>query len=113
MRRRPPRSTLFPYTTVFNYTATTEIYTLSLHDALPISVVAVSSDEIERLRQEVTKRGLNLIYAREWLQPASFPAEHNHNLTLTLEQWDTWIRELKQADIMLDFEVNTLSRWVP
>src|SRR6202043_673814 len=28
----------------FNDTATTEIYTLSLHDALPISVVAVSFD---------------------------------------------------------------------
>src|SRR6202041_3073184 len=27
---------------IFNDTATTEIYTLSLHDALPISVVAVS-----------------------------------------------------------------------
>src|SRR4051795_12541188 len=39
MIRRPPRSTLFPYTTLFffNDTATTEIYTLSLHDALPIS----------------------------------------------------------------------------
>src|SRR3989440_7611626 len=46
MIRRPPRSTLFPYTTLFrsNDTATTEIYTLSLHDALPISVVAVSLD---------------------------------------------------------------------
>src|SRR5258706_16032696 len=40
MIRRPPRSTLFPFTTLFlfffNDTATTEIYTLSLHDALPI-----------------------------------------------------------------------------
>src|SRR5436189_6108425 len=27
----------------FNYTATTEIYTLSLHDALPISVVSIAS----------------------------------------------------------------------
>src|ERR1039458_7958425 len=35
--RRPPRSTLFPYF-FFNDTATTEIYTLSLHDALPISI---------------------------------------------------------------------------
>src|SRR5256886_17098345 len=43
---RPPTSTLFPYTTrfrsaggafFFNDTATTEIYALSLHDALPIS----------------------------------------------------------------------------
>jgi glyoxylate/hydroxypyruvate reductase A len=70
-------------------------------------------DEIERLRQEVIKRGLNFIYHGEWLEPASFPAEHNHNLKLTLEQWDMWINDLKQADIMLDFEVNTLSRWVP
>src|SRR2546426_1905140 len=29
----------------FNDTATTEIYTLSLHDALPISAVAQESDE--------------------------------------------------------------------
>src|SRR5258706_14388566 len=37
----PVESTLFPYTALFffffNDTATTEIYTLSLHDALPIS----------------------------------------------------------------------------
>ena len=70
-------------------------------------------EEIERLREEVTRRGLNLIYHGEWLQPAAFPAEHNHNLDLTPEQWEVWIAGLKQADIMLDFEVNTLSRWVP
>src|SRR3989440_12423317 len=36
---RTPISTLFPYPTLFffNDTATTEIYTLSLHDALQIS----------------------------------------------------------------------------
>src|SRR2546430_14640813 len=43
MTRQPPRSSLSPHTTLFlflfffNDTATTEIYTLSLHDALPIS----------------------------------------------------------------------------
>src|SRR5258706_12980837 len=41
MIRRPTGSTLFLYTPLFffffNDTATTEIYTLSLHDALPIS----------------------------------------------------------------------------
>src|SRR5258707_129826 len=41
MMRRPPSSLFFPYTPLFffffNDTATTEIYTLSLHDALPIS----------------------------------------------------------------------------
>src|SRR5258706_16248131 len=42
MIRLPPTSSLFPYTILFffffNDTATTEIYTLSLHDALPISL---------------------------------------------------------------------------
>src|SRR5260221_11302276 len=45
MIRPPPRSSLFSYPTLFffffNDTATTEIYTLSLHDALPISLVLV------------------------------------------------------------------------
>src|SRR5260221_14787421 len=40
MIQRTPRSSLFPSPTLFffffNDTATTEIYTLSLHDALPI-----------------------------------------------------------------------------
>src|SRR4051795_11490005 len=35
----PPRFPLFLVVFFFNDTATTEIYTLSLHDALPISVV--------------------------------------------------------------------------
>src|SRR3989454_12753475 len=43
MIRRPPTSSLFLYSTsfrfFFNDTATTEIYTLSLHDALPISAL--------------------------------------------------------------------------
>src|SRR5260221_11179825 len=47
MIRRLTRSTLFPYPMLFlfffNDTATTEIYPLSLHDALPISVVARNS----------------------------------------------------------------------
>src|SRR3989337_2189645 len=39
MIRSPPRSSLFSFLVFFffNDTATTEIYTLSLHDALPIS----------------------------------------------------------------------------
>src|SRR5258706_13142204 len=42
----PTRSTLFPFTTLFRFffndTATNEIYTLSLHDALPISVIIIA-----------------------------------------------------------------------
>jgi phosphoglycerate dehydrogenase-like enzyme len=70
-------------------------------------------DEIGRLRREVTKRGLKLTYHGEWLPPAAFPAEHNHNFQLTPPQWAEWIAGLKRADIMLDFESHTLPRWVP
>src|SRR2546423_12803427 len=39
MKRHQPISPVFPYTFFFfNDTATTEIYTLSLHDALPILI---------------------------------------------------------------------------
>src|SRR5258706_15648951 len=52
----PPISTLFPYTTFFffffNDTATTEIYTLSLHDALPI--FQLSAEIFQLLRAEST-----------------------------------------------------------
>src|SRR5258706_15406534 len=51
--RRPSRSTLFPFPTLFffffNDTATTEIYTLSLHDALPIWALAVTDGQGARL----------------------------------------------------------------
>ena len=40
-----------------NDTATTEIYTLSLHDALPISRLAAARQKNEALRQE--KENLN------------------------------------------------------
>src|SRR5260370_9389485 len=53
MIRRLPRSPLFHYTSLFffffNDTATTEIYTLSLHDALPItSSIEIRPSERER-----------------------------------------------------------------
>src|SRR5258706_13502429 len=54
MIRRPPRSTLFPHTPLFRFffndTATTEIYTLSLHDALPISPQHTRPQAFGRLR---------------------------------------------------------------
>lgn len=68
-------------------------------------------DEIERIRQEVTKRGLNFTYHGEWLVPASFPAEHDHNIKLTPQQWAVWLADMKQADIMFDFDTVTLPRW--
>src|SRR2546430_12539051 len=38
----------------FNDTATTEIYTLSLHDALPISDARVAADANERARDRIS-----------------------------------------------------------
>src|SRR3712207_8975954 len=40
---------------VFNDTATTEIYTLSLHDALPIYVLSRDANEMTILREEVVQ----------------------------------------------------------
>src|SRR5256886_4201397 len=48
MIRRPPRSIFF-----FNDTATTEIYTLSLHDALPISHVDPGTHVVVRDGQAI------------------------------------------------------------
>jgi phosphoglycerate dehydrogenase-like enzyme len=81
----------------------------------PVKNVVVSTyfepAEIERLKAEVTRRGLNLIYHPEWLEPADFPAQHKHKLNLTPEQENQWLADLRQADILLDFETNTLARW--
>src|SRR3712207_9384209 len=41
---------------LFNDTATTEIYTLSLHDALPISTPNVYADQIEWFSRNLTRR---------------------------------------------------------
>lgn len=69
-------------------------------------------DEIERLRAEVTRRGLELIYHPDWVVPAAFLAQHNHNLNLTPEQEKIWLEDLRRADIMLDFDSLTLPRWL-
>src|SRR6266542_7048698 len=58
MFRRLVRSVLFPAAMFFffNDTATTEIYTLSLHDALPISQCEASEGTIVRSGQASTSR---------------------------------------------------------
>lgn len=70
-------------------------------------------EEIARLQNEVAGRGLNLIYHGDWLPKATFPAQHDHNLKLTAEQEKIWIADLAQTDIMLDFELLTIERWLP
>src|SRR5947209_20031569 len=51
-----PLSTLFFLFFFFNDTATTEIYTLSLHDALPICAVPIAIDD--NLLRKIIKRRL-------------------------------------------------------
>src|SRR5580700_12198286 len=51
----------------FNDTATTEIYTLSLHDALPISIVGWSAQ-------------VYLQFAATWRRPAGRSEEHTSEL---------------------------------
>lgn len=68
-------------------------------------------EEIQRIRLEAGKRGLKVFYHPEWLNSAAFPAEHPHEVNLTSEQEKTWLEELRQADIMLDFETFTFFRW--
>src|SRR3712207_7994992 len=58
----------------FNDTATTEIYTLSLHDALPISLLA-------RLEHEVAGTGLDDLVAEQRAHPAF---EHEAVLVLVV-----------------------------
>src|SRR6266404_7163177 len=65
------------YLFFFNYTATTQIYTLSLHDALPIFDVILGGHEHEPLVAEegkavITKAGSDARYLVEvdvWLRP--------------------------------------------
>src|SRR6266702_8473273 len=53
------RLNFYPFFFFFNDTATTEIYTLSLHDALPISLVTTrhkSDDDLKGLVYALTPR---------------------------------------------------------
>src|SRR3712207_7651119 len=53
----------------FNDTATTEIYTLSLHDALPISLVAVAGDREQPSAVLVEQQQLRVLVAEQRRQP--------------------------------------------
>jgi phosphoglycerate dehydrogenase-like enzyme len=68
-------------------------------------------NEVARLKAETEKRGLTVFYHPEFLVPAKFPAEHVHNINLTPEQEQIWLASLRKADILLDFDINTIRRW--
>src|SRR5258707_3083709 len=52
----------------FNDTATTEIYTLSLHDALPIYPVTKGDGNANRVQKRPKKMGLSVLPSREELE---------------------------------------------
>src|SRR3712207_9208673 len=49
----------------FNDTATTEIYTLSLHDALPIFIITSSLEKETDKREELEKLDVHFIFLKE------------------------------------------------
>src|SRR5438105_8502534 len=51
---RTGRSCCCVWCFVFRYTATTEIYTLSLHDALPISIPVIMCDLVPEMTEQRT-----------------------------------------------------------
>src|SRR6201746_2362594 len=86
----PPRSPIFLYRFFFffffNDPATTEIYTLSLHDALPISSRIAQHDQIALLLEQAAGAllgflqfpiavGQRLVMHRDLAQPAMHPAQ--------------------------------------
>src|SRR2546427_12377005 len=67
----------------FNDTATTEIYTLSLHDALPISRPSAHTSTTSGLAGWITMRAMRPVESRPaccQLRPASRSEEHTSEL---------------------------------
>ena len=57
----PRHPVFFVFVFFFNDTATTEIYTLSLHDALPISLIqGVQAARPDRLKGQTQGRGISV-----------------------------------------------------
>ena len=78
----------------FNDTATTEIYTLSLHDALPISE---SNHEVDLLRQEYRRLQKRLEQQAQELQH-QFQLEALHTLESWLTYWPTAAKAATDRD---------------
>src|SRR3712207_9132524 len=89
--RDKPRATLYTFMThplfFFNDTATTEIYTLSLHDALPISItVRVANTRSFCGRSTpVARKTLSSRAARP--SPANSPRSEEHTSELQSRQY--------------------------
>src|SRR5258708_22418195 len=69
MCSRLPRSSVFSFFFFFNDTATTEIYTLSLHDALPISQLLVPRKRLLNFAKNIRLLRLQMLVQ---LRPQDF-----------------------------------------
>src|SRR3712207_9220286 len=81
----------------FNDTATTEIYTLSLHDALPISIIR----ENERLRKEndaLSGKVASLEQSLYWLRKKMFGRMSEKNLPLDPNQLSLFTQQEMSSD---------------
>ena len=71
---------LYSFCFFFNDTATTEIYTLSLHDALPISIKDEETEEMTRdllcRKHGLKKEYMNSVSATKWIQDKKELASH-------------------------------------
>src|SRR5258706_14850366 len=88
---RPQRSTLFPCPTLFffffNDTATTEIYTLSLHDALPISDRTEANPN--ELNQDDARYGFRCCHLKNiWTAPLPPETELSRQMTTSTTSID-------------------------
>src|SRR5688572_31116262 len=72
------------YILLFNFTATTEFYTLSLHDALPISIALLGASEVTDLfnvqnlrpsRRVVLLGTLMIVLASSWTRSEEHTSE--------------------------------------
>ena len=94
----------------FNDTATTEIYTLSLHDALPISIAGVSnriSNRVIEAVRAVQAKGIQVAIAtgRMYCSALKYHAQIGSNLPLITYQ-GAWIQDPVSQKIHQHLSVN-------
>src|SRR5258706_14198701 len=95
MLNLPPPSSIFFF---FNDTATTEIYTLSLHDALPISKIRPGEDSCSgvELRAHLPNRG-SVATDDKHIRPH----KHYHSALIAGERGE----RLRIQDVQIGFEL--------
>src|SRR2546430_9263439 len=79
----------------FNDTATTEIYTLSLHDALPIS--SAPSRSVKRRRRKSTSKRATSPSARSEEHTSELQSQSNLVCRLLLEKKNKTVRTIRMS----------------